>query len=163
MTTEHKAGVDYTAVLADLEAKKTEIENTIKGIQAIMRIAPSAGTGGIDVGHPTSHQPHTLRDNSFFGMTVMKAIKAYLGMTHRTPRAIQEIVDSLGRGGLPTNPNSVSSILSRKADSEGVINVGRKWGLQEWYPGARIKKVKQDSGEGDQVEEAAKEGGKKVI
>lgn len=138
MNTENK--VDYGNVLADLQAKKAEIENAIKGIEAIMGLIPS---GGADVTRAPltnngggNRAGAVIADDTFFNMTVVDAAKKYLAMGHRQPKSTQEILDALQRGGLQSAIyDTVSALISRKAKrGEDFVKLPkRKWGLVEWY------------------------------
>lgn len=135
------AGVDYAAVLADLEARKAQIDQAIAVIKAIMgmpaALAPSAVANGSATGPAAGPE---IAPDTFFGMSIPEAAKKFLAMRKRvctTP----EIVEALTRGGQVNAAsdrfsNTVGSVLGRAHDNDaGIVRIGRgTWGLAEWYP-----------------------------
>lgn len=138
MANENK--VDYGNVLADLQAKKAEIEAAIKGIEAVMGLVPSGSAEAPHAAHSTHSGGNghavVIADDTFFNMTVVDAAKKYLAMGHRQPKSTQEILDALQKGGLQSAIYAtVSALISRKAKrAEDFVKLPkRKWGLVEWY------------------------------
>lgn len=159
MATENK--VDYGNVLADLQAKKAEIENAIKGIEAVMGLALS---GGAEITHIPTHgkdgggHSAVIADDTFFNMTIVEAAKKYLAMGHRQPKSTQEVLDALQKGGLQSAIyDTVSALISRKAKrGEDFVKLPkRKWGLVEWYGTPKGIKKKKPSGGNEESSEAS--------
>ena len=146
--------VDYAPVIADLEAKRAEIDTMIASLKKMQGLAPS-GTGGGATGRGEAE----VRDDSFFNLNIPEASKKYLGMMKK-PQSTPEITDALLRGGMTTlKPdsfaNTVGSVLNRMDRNDaGVVKVGRaKWGLAEWYPGRKKGKKQNDEQSEEESEE----------
>ncbi len=138
--------INYKAVLADLEAKKAQIESAIA---AIKMIAAQGGTftpgpGGNDLG-----------PSAFLKMSIPDAAKKLLETT-KQKHSTQAIIDALVAGGLPKSKYpTVYSILTRRAKQVGdLINMQGDWALAEWYPNYRKGKQAKD----EEVELADKKG-----
>jgi hypothetical protein len=129
--------IDYEAVLADLEAKKTSIEAAIAGIRQMLNLGAqlgvgSAGTKGVE--------SNAVESDTFFGMSIGEGAKKYLRMIKRKQTAAK-IAEALEAGGFQHTsksfPNTVRTTLLRMAVDGDVVQVGKEWGLPEWYPGYR--------------------------
>lgn len=148
--------IDYQAVLADLTSRRDKLNDAIAGIEAMLGTVPSAGG---DASHRNDKGPAEIREDSFFGMTILDAAKKFLGMTKR-PQSAAQVTDALKQGGYlfqSGNPvNTVGSVLNR-SDAKGgdVIRVGRgSFGLASWYPNRpKRKKSNGDSPEADELSE----------
>ena len=138
-------GVDYAAVLADLEAKKAQIEQAIAVISALARGGMPAGVANVSASispqppSTSSGSSQEIQSDTFFGLSILDAAKKYLAMRKR-PLSAGEIVDALRAGGQinaqnDTFGNTLGATLSRSdAGSGSVVRVGRgKYGLREWY------------------------------
>ena len=131
------AGADYTAVLADLKARRDKLDAAIRAIEEIVQ-------GGDVAAAPTGGNGEIASD-AFFQMTVLDAAKKSLGMAKR-PRGATAIAEALEQGGLTHRSKSLASTvyttLKREDDRGGdVMKVGKEWGLAEWYPARPRKKV----------------------
>jgi hypothetical protein len=137
--------VDYEVVLADLEAKKANIETAISSIKALMALGVVSVAGGAsrsqDAGPNDLSQ---IQAGAFFGMSIPDATKKLLDGLRR-PMSLQAISDALLRGGFATTSkdfsNTVGAALRRQAEDGDIVRVGNTldWGLREWYPGLRRK------------------------
>lgn len=140
--------VDYTAVLADLEAKRDKLDAAIEAIRLVSGMGASTGSSveGKRVGSDTQD----LSDDAFFGMSVPDAAKKYLGIVRKT-KSTKEIAEALLKGGMPSRSQNFSNTvymgLLREEKAGGVTKVGTKWGLASWYPGRPRKKAAQGSTE----------------
>lgn len=140
--------IDYEAVLADLEARRTAIEALIAGIRLLLGHSPvDAGTG-----LSNGSGARDLRSDTFFGLTTPEAVKKFLAMKGRAqgPRVI---ASALVQGGQPRATDekaayvNVYSALKRLNKSGEVAQTAAKeWGLAEWC-GNRRPKPKNDKGE----------------
>lgn len=145
MTTEAVATDPYEAVLADLRAKRDQIDQAIavlsnlRGGAASVPFVPLA-----PVGAPTNDQGIIETAGMFLGMSIVDATKKLLAMRKKTLGNV-EIARELQAGGLAfsgTDPvNVVGSVLTRRCNNVGdVVKIGRGiWGLKEWYPGRNFK------------------------
>ncbi len=128
--------INYEAVLADLEAKKQQIEAAIVAIRMI------AAQGG---GPPNSNGSGP---SAFLGMSIPDATKKHLTAA-RQKQSTQEIMRALEAGGLPGSKYStVYAVLRRREKVVGdIINMKGDWALAEWYPNYR-KRAKEEEEQG---------------
>jgi hypothetical protein len=146
--------------LADLKAKRDQIDQAIAAIEALR--GPSTIPGAQKNGSATSADG----PSAFLGMTIPEGAKKLLA-ARRQPMRNPDIAAAFKVGGLVLNSadpvNTVGAVLSRRANDIGdIVKVGRgTWGLKEWYPGRSFKKkVEQDKEEEeDEAEEAAPDAG----
>lgn len=137
---------NYEAVLADLEAKRAAIDNAITVIKQVIGMAVDL-PAGVPAGEPLNKRtfkPDEIPSDAFFNMSVGDATRKYLSMVRQT-RSTKDIVETLERGGLThTSKNFYGTVhtalLRREKEPGDLIRVKRKWGLSEWYPGARKSK-----------------------
>ena len=164
----------YDAVIADLEAKRAEIDAAVRLMKKLrdrigMSVADDAGSGWKDEIQLALGAENDIPSDAFFGMTIADAAVKYLGKwTNRKPQSTKAIIEALGRGGLKGKAYpTVYGILNRRKEREGdVVNVHGDWGLAEWYgagPAAKKQRRKKsgipvnDLVEAEEEENAAKE------
>jgi hypothetical protein len=138
--------IDYAAVLADLEARRDQLELAIVTIKAIIAQgggAPNTPTGG--------KVPH----DAFLKMSIPDATKKYLSFT-RQKKDTQAIIDALEEGGLPRSEYStVYAVLRRREKQIGdIINLKGDWALAEWYPNYKKSKSTSDEDQQDASDES---------
>jgi len=143
--------INYEAVLADLEARKAQLEAAIAAIRLIMG-QPGAGPnlpsggGGLPGGAPAH--------DDFIGLSIPEAAKKHLSKV-RKKLSTQDIMTALEAGGLPPSKyNTVYGVLRRREAQVGdLINMKGDWALAEWYPNYRKGGGKsgksQDEGESE--------------
>lgn len=153
MTTEQRVVDPYDAVLADLRAKRDEIDKTIRLLENVRGISSGAARVAPTVPALTSVRDRTPRAfggghalpldgmlSPFGGMTIPEATKKLLTREQRH-MTNPELAEELKRGGLVMNSddpaNTIGSVLKRRQEEVGDlirINPGRggKWGLAEW-------------------------------
>src|ERR1700687_1496195 len=146
--TEQKTA-DYQAVLADLEAKRDELDNAINVIKRVLG-DPTASHATAS-GHHKQPAGHTLTPTSFFGMSVGDAAKKYLAFV-KEPQSAPVIAKALETYGIKTVSKNftvtVFSALERKEDAGEIVRPKRGlWGLSEWYPGLRRSRDNGDKKE----------------
>jgi hypothetical protein len=134
-----KEPIDYSAVLADLEERKDQLELAILTIKAIVAQGGTTPGGGDKVAH-----------DAFLKMSIPDATKKYLSMA-RQKKSTQNIMEALEQGGLPPSVYStVYAVLRRREKQVGdIINMKGDWALAEWYPNYK----KKASSEDEEVEE----------
>ena len=120
---------DYPSVLADLRAKRNELDELITGLE---RVAGAAATE--DRGEGGGPVP----SDAFFNMTTAKAIPACLSMSQR-PQTTKQVADALESGGFIHESkslyNMIYTALGREARKGSVVRLPDKtWGLAERYP-----------------------------
>jgi hypothetical protein len=142
----------YDAVIADLRAKRDQIDQTIALLEALREGVsvpainvgqPASGVAAL-VGYATDREGE-MAAGTFHGMSIEAAVKKLLQMRKRTMTA-QELAQTLRSGGLhlqsDTPANTIASVLSRAfSNGSDIVRVSRgQWGLQEWYPTQRFKR-----------------------
>ncbi|MEI7803853.1 MAG: winged helix-turn-helix domain-containing protein [Hyphomicrobiales bacterium] len=146
----------YDAVIADLKAKRDQIDQAIAAIEA------TRGGGG---GAPTTIGSNTGPigidgPGAFLGLSIPEAAKKLLA-AKRQPLRNADILAGFKAGGFVLGSkdplNTIGAVLTRRANDTGdIIRVGRGiWGLKEWFPG-RFKKTEKVQN-GDKVEPEAQE------
>lgn len=127
--------IDYAAVLADLEAKRSAIDSAIAGVRQMLNLGAEQG-----VTVSSEKKEAAVRFDSFFRMSMPDAIAKYLEMA-KTPQSVSEVMEALLTGGFKTTSKNpmpiVGSNLSRMKSAGLLVNVDGKWGLASWYPAAR--------------------------
>jgi len=141
--------VDYNVVLADLEAKRTQLDEAIAVIKQML--GQSVVTDPAQAGKPPGAgvAGKTFIDSDeFFGMSVGDAAVKYLHMAKK-PQDATQFAEALEKGGMThTSKNfttTITTALSRRAEKEAdVVKVKRgQWGLASWYPGLRKPKKEE--------------------
>lgn len=153
MTTEV---IDYELVLADLEAKRAALDSAIAGIRQMLSLGAQSATAANGGGRDST----IVESDTFFGMSIGDAAKKYLRMMKRKQPAAK-IAEALDFGGLQHTsksfPNTVRTTLIRLESEGAVVQVGKEWGLAEWYPG--LRKGKKDKDAAKESESAAESDG----
>lgn len=144
MSGEMTGGDPYTVVLADLRAKRDQIDQAIQAIEAIRGGATAAPSGSSAT--PGSAAANAIDDpGAFLGMTITDAAKKLLA-AKRKQMNNPEIAAAFKAGGMHLNSkdpvNTIGAVLTRRSLEVGdIVKVGRgTWGLQEWYPNRSFKK-----------------------
>jgi hypothetical protein len=139
--------LDYGAVLADLEAKRTAIEQAITSLRVAAASGALIGKFGDSMPPMSDNVSITLGPRggevpvgAFLGKSILEAAKLCLQIVKRK-MTTREITDALQKGGIETTaktsfPAIVHSILMRaNRAGTGIVKVDRShWGLGEWYP-----------------------------
>jgi hypothetical protein len=125
--------INYEAVIADLEAKKAQLDATINMLRAL------GGLGAIGSPTPTGGgSPNTggnFASDAFFGKSIPDATVTILA-SQRRKMSTQSLMDTMVKGGLPPSKyNTVYAILRRRESQVGdLVNMQGEWGLAAWYP-----------------------------
>lgn len=152
MSIESRGTNPYAAALADLRAKRDQIDQTIAFLEGLQSVAVvSAGAlSASGAGSPNAESEIVETAGMFLGMSIVEASKKLLGMRKRTMGNV-DIAREIQAGGLKltgVDPvNVVGSVLTRRFNQVGdVVKVGRGiWGLKEWYPGRTFKPAGRNS------------------
>lgn len=134
--------VDYSAVLADLKAKRDKLDAAITGIEAMLGLQTAAD--GITQVAGNGGRSEALGEGAFLGMSIVDATIKLLKAQRKAMRN-DEIFQALKSGGLvftSANPaTTIGSILHRNWKGGGaIVRVSRGvWGLAEWHPRLRRK------------------------
>jgi hypothetical protein len=138
--------LDYAVILADLEAKRTALDQSIASLRAAMgqgagqsgdassaltNLRPSFGSNGAEVPIPSG---------AFLGKSIPDAARLYLEI-QRGKRTSKEIAEGLRKGGMETTSSNFPQILhsgldrARKLPGSPLVKLDRShWGLKGWYP-----------------------------
>ena len=139
--------LDYTAILADLEAKKAALEATIASIRSALSLGTLGQSGDVPPSLNgtvinTYGSPITGTEvpaGAFLGKSIPDAAKLYLAIVKKKQTS-REIAEALKRGGMESTSKNffgnVHSILDRaRKQNTGIVKLDRShWGLAEWYP-----------------------------
>lgn len=142
---EPNQGIDYNAVLAELEKKRDDLDKAIVGIKILMGLPTAAPGGGASPPAPAANEAD-LDSHAFFGMSIPIAAQKYLTI-RRKPATAVEMAKALIDGGFPSQSdkfaNTVTTAMYRNRDTFVKVKRGT-WGLKAWYPNYRAK---DDKGE----------------
>src|SRR6266478_6136823 len=136
--------IDYSAVLADLEARKAQVESAIAAVKNILASAGVMGTGGSGGVITLDNIP----TGAFLRLSIADATKKFLDMV-KTKQSVPQITQALEKGGLPpAKNNTVYAVLRRRETDIGdIIRLGDEWALAEWYPNnPNLRKRPADNG-----------------
>jgi hypothetical protein len=144
----------YEAVLADLRAKRDQIDQTIKLLEAMR--GGSVATATMPASSAAlAPEERAESAGAFLGMTIPDAAKKLLALRKRALSSA-EISAAIQAGGLTMNSadpvNTIGSVLTRRFNITGdIVRVSRgMWGLAEWYPNRNFrKKPTRDNGNGE--------------
>jgi hypothetical protein len=135
-------GIDhYAVVLADLRARRAQIDQAIQAIESIR----GAGLGS---GTPSASDAQLQSQNeagAYLGMSIAEATRKVLASRKRA-MGTSDILAALTSGGLALTSadpiNTVSAVLGRRFDKVGdIVRVERgTWGLKEWYPNRSFRR-----------------------
>lgn len=134
---EEKQADYYGAVLADLRAKRSELDAAIAAIERLSGAAPSSGAP-IDLAQPRAGDQGLLRSDAFFNMSILDATQKYLNFMKK-PQSLMSVAKALEEHGMIHTskawPATVFTTL-RRAEERGdrVLRVQKNWALAEWYP-----------------------------
>ncbi|HMC32024.1 MAG TPA: hypothetical protein VKL99_14405 [Candidatus Angelobacter sp.] len=125
--------INYAAVLADLEAKRVQLDSAIAAIKVLI-----AQTGVMAATAPPLPRIAGLSQvppQVFVGLSTSSAVRNLLEMM-QCRLTIRQIMQGLQAGGLkPSKYRNVYAIMrQRESDKADVIKVNAKWGLAEWNP-----------------------------
>lgn len=141
------APIDYQAVLADLEAKREQLDAAIAGIRVMLGVSesdaagagePAKTSGGTKASGVVAANGTVVATDTFFGLSTSQAVRKFLSMTKR-PQAPRAIADALHHGGQvhavdqKTAYTNVYTALKRGKDSDFSQTRNGEWGLAEWY------------------------------
>ena len=125
--------INYAAVLADLEAKRAQLDSAIAAMKVLME-----QTGTLAATAPPLPRIASLSEippQAFVGLSTSAAVRMLLEMMQRR-LSVREILQGLRAGGLKPNKyrNVYAIMRQREADKADIIKVDRQWGLAEWNP-----------------------------
>ena len=131
--------IDYTVILADLEAKRAALDHAIASFRQAMAMG-ALGTisedGSVAVPSMSGGEVPT---GAFLGKSIIEATKLYLEIVKKKQTA-KEIMEGLQRGGMESNSKSflktvhASLTRARQMPNPPFVKMGIKWGLTGWFP-----------------------------
>lgn len=139
--------LDYAAILADLEAKRYALDQTIASFRNAIALGALGQVGDIPPATngitPSTFAPSVgsgeVPAGAFLGKSIPDAAKLYLEIVKKKQTS-KEIADALLKGGMESNSKNFQQIVhsvldrARKANS-GIVKLDRSyWGLAGWYP-----------------------------
>jgi len=141
----------YDAVIADLEAKRAQIDQYIEIMKQMREISalPTVSVATLGIGPNVSVTSvsgsgqidmDSIPSDAFFGMTIVDAAIKFLGMV-RKPQPTKTIIEAFERGALKGKKYpTVYGVLNRRKDQAGdIVNVNGDWALAEWYGSTKRK------------------------
>ena len=142
--------VDYTGMLADVEAKITALESLCASLKAAQ--APGALGPGVDVS--VSHgidayvsEPVELPVGAFLRKSIPDAVKLYLSAVKKK-QTVREIATALKEGGMESTATNfetvVTGTLNRLKASKEVFRFKDGWGLAEHYSESLRNRISQE-------------------
>jgi len=125
--------INYSAVLADLEAKRAQLDSAIAAMKVLME-----QTGTLAATAPPVPRIASLKEippRAFVGLSTSAAVRMLLEMMQRR-LSVREILQGLQAGGLKPNKyrNVYAIMRQRESDKRDIIKVDGQWGLAEWNP-----------------------------
>jgi hypothetical protein len=125
--------INYAAVLADMEAKRAQLDSAIAAIRVLMEQTGVMAATAPPL--PRIAEISQVPPHAFVGLSISAAVRRLLEMMQRR-MSIREIMRGLQAGGLkPSKYRNVYAILrQRESDKADIIKVDRQWGLAEWNP-----------------------------
>lgn len=149
MSTESKDFDHYAIVLADLRAKRDQIDQAIQAIESV-RGSSSYSQTTSDI----SAKDQQGGEGDYLGMSIPEAAKKLL-KTRRKQMNNTEILAALQAGGMAMTSkdplNIIGAVITRRSKETGdIVKVGRGvWGLKEWYPNRNFNKSPKGNGESE--------------
>ena len=125
--------INYAAVLADLQAKRVQLDSAIAAIKVLME---QTGVMAATVPPlPRIADISQVPPRAFIGLSTSAAVRMLLEMMQRR-LSVKEILQGLRAGGLKPNKyrNVYAIMRQRESDKADIMKVDKKWGLAEWNP-----------------------------
>lgn len=152
--------IDYAAVLADLKARRRQLDIAIASIETIL--GATGGTADVESASEESDYPleslagpiapikarqnnagTLIQNDTFFGLSTPEAVKKYLAMMKR-PQKVSDISKALLEGGqihardaTTAYNNAYASLKRLRKAGEAVRIKSGEWALAEWYSSNR--------------------------
>ena len=132
--------LDFTEVLAVLEAKRSALDTLIANFKAAMSIGALGLPGETDAVSQQSVSnggPVDLPTGAFLKKTIPAAITLYLSAV-RKKQTVREIATAIKAGGLESTAKNfeatITGALYRLRDAEKILRFPDGWALAEFYP-----------------------------
>jgi hypothetical protein len=131
--------IDYSAVLADLEARKAALDAAIAAVKAILgqgtlETASSVSGTGAAI-RSENALPQEVAPGVFHGMSISEAARKFLEM-RKAKQKTRAIADAIRQGGIESGArdfySNVYTTMARRPKE--FIRLGKYWALVEWHP-----------------------------
>jgi hypothetical protein len=134
---------DYSAIVADLEAKKAAIDAMLASIRSAMALG-ALGQASDSPGMPGGASASSMfggdvPDGAFLGKSIPEATKLYLEIVKKK-QTTREVAEALVKGGMESTSTNFGNIVhavlnrTRKSPNSPFVKLGSHWGLKVWYP-----------------------------
>lgn len=133
---------DYSAIEADLEAKKSAIEAALASLRAARALGALGQSGDFSAipGSATSVPMYSgdIPDGAFLNKGIPEATKFYLEIVKKKQTS-GEIAAALRKGGMESTSSDFVGVVNaglnraRKLPSSPLLKLGSHWGLKSWY------------------------------
>lgn len=153
--------LDYAAIIADLEAKKSAIEATIATLRSAMSLGMLGVGSDVPMGGSSSASSsiygNEVPAGAFLGKSIPEAARIYLEIVKKKQTS-REIAEALQKGGMESTSGNFIGIVhavldrARKAKNASIVKLGTQWGLAGWYP----KGILNNTGAGMPAKKAKK-------
>jgi DNA-directed RNA polymerase delta subunit len=164
MPEKENAPTQYDAVLADLYAKRDEIDSAINTILFLQGSGSTVASTANANGAVRATRAGAIPSNAFFGMSLVDAAKKYIELS-QAKRTLAQIVKGLEEGGMPPQkPGTVYAALRRRESTVGdIMKLGEEWGLKDWFAGISVgESAKTTKGKKGKKKSAKKAANKKA-
>lgn len=128
----------YGTVLAQLRAKRDQLDAAIGAIEALGGVADGTSLAPVTQSPGNRGGSGEIASDAFFGMSVLDATEKLLGVVKK-PQSANAIANALEKGGLVHQSGNFTATVYttlRRAEERGdrVTKVQKNWGLANWYP-----------------------------
>jgi hypothetical protein len=159
--------LDYTSVIADVEAKIAAWQAVLASLRSALALVQGS-EGDLSLAAPTSSgdlgMPIDLPEGAFYGKSIPACVELYLSAAKKK-KTNKEIAAGLKEGGVESNASNFENVVTgalfglKKAGK--VLRFKDGWGLSEWYP-AHIRAV-TPAGTSKRAKKKGKKSGQKSI
>jgi len=126
--------IDYTAVLADLEARRAALDAAIAGVRAVLGQGSSAEVTTLSIPGIRKEGPTRVTPGMFHGLSVSEAARRFLELKKAKQR-MKDIVEGIREGGIESSAeNFYSNVFTTLQRRKDFIRLGKYWALAEWHP-----------------------------
>jgi hypothetical protein len=139
--------LDYTSVIADVEAKIAAWQAVLASLRSALSLAQVVDGVDLSTVAPAASgdlgMPIDLPEGAFYGKSIPTCVELYLSAAKRK-KTNKDIAAGLREGGVESNASNFENVVTgalfglKKAGK--VLRFKDGWGLSEWYP-AHIRAV----------------------
>ena len=130
-TDNEKKTLDYGKFLADLEARRSALDQAIACLRAVMAAGTTEGMSSVNSAvtlvNPVIHNGD-VPSGAFLGKSIPEAAKLYLSIV-RAKQTTREIAEAMRKGGMETTSSNFENIVAA-----GILRAGAEPGPGSWWP-----------------------------